>query len=142
MERISPALEVEREHCHNGQQLQPKFTAVASWSSKHNGDSYGSDQLDSVDFHSNSEQPSCSSSFLDDVYQECDANTSVNTLKGLNSAGINFRGDLISRAKLPRNPRNFIPAKILNANFREIKYPRKLKKSKIHEITLKLQILS
>ena len=36
------------------------------------------------------------------------------TLKGLIFAGIKFRGDLISRQKLPRNPRNFIPAKILS----------------------------
>ena len=36
------------------------------------------------------------------------------TLKGLIFAGIKFRGDLISRQKSPRNPRNFIPAKILN----------------------------
>ena len=48
------------------------------------------------------------------------------TLKGLIFAGIKFRGDLISRRKWPRNPRNFIPAKILKEEFRETKSPRKL----------------
>ena len=46
---------------------------------------------------------------------------SQHTLKGLIFTGIKFRGDLISRAKWPRNPRNFITAKILKIDFREIK---------------------
>ena len=60
------------------------------------------------------------------------------TLKGLIFAGIKFRGDLISRAKWPRNPRNFITAKILKIDFREIKSPRKLETKPILENSLKI----
>ena len=57
---------------------------------------------------------------------------------GLIFTGIKFRGDLISRAKWPRNPRNFIFAKILKMGFREIKSPRKLETKPIFEKSLKI----
>ena len=63
---------------------------------------------------------------------------SISTLKGLIFAGIKFRGDLISRAKWPRNPRNFITAKILKIDFREIKSPRKLETKPILENSLEI----
>ena len=62
----------------------------------------------------------------------------MTTLKGLMFAGIKFRGDLISRAKWPRNPRNFITAKILKIDFREIKSPRKLETKPIFDKSLKV----
>ena len=66
----------------------------------------------------------------------------VNTLKGLIFAGIKFHGDFILRQNRPRIPRNFIPAKILSTDFREIKSPRNLLKLTFREIKSQRNLLN